>query len=292
VAAGAHSAASLAASLAASAREGEPDRYLAALLAPPAARDGLLALAAFAAELARIPQLVTREPAMGEIRLQWWRDALELPAATRSGHPVADAVRAAVDRHALPVPLLLGIIDARSADLQSDVMPDETALDDYLWKTEGALFALAAGVLQAGPDAVSAADVQAAAAAAGRAYGLARLLVGLPLSLSRGRLLLPQTRLEAAGAGVEEVLAGATGPTVEAALAGLYAQVREHLDSGRQHVAKLPRGCRAAFLPLALVGPYVRALERVGRNPLREPAEIAPLTRVWAIGAAHWLGRL
>ena len=37
---------------------------------------------------------------------------------------------------------------------------------------------------------------------------------------------------------------------------------------------------RVAFLPLALVETYLRALERPGRDVLRAPAEIAPLTRV------------
>src|SRR4249920_224039 len=87
--------------VATSARAGEPDRYLAALLAPPAARDGLLALAAFSAELGRIGQLVTREPMMGEIRLQWWRDALRpRDSGERTGNPVADALREAMLRHA------------------------------------------------------------------------------------------------------------------------------------------------------------------------------------------------
>ena len=62
--------------VAAIAREGEPDRYLAALLAPAPEREALLALAAFAAELTRIPLRVVQEPMMGEIRLEWWRTAL------------------------------------------------------------------------------------------------------------------------------------------------------------------------------------------------------------------------
>jgi phytoene synthase len=49
---------------------------------------------------------------------------------------------------------------------------------------------------------------------------------------------------------------------------------------------------RAAFLPLALVGPYLRVLERRGQNVLRQPTEIAPLTRVVRIAMAHWLGRI
>src|SRR5581483_4773128 len=85
-----------------SARAGEPDRYLAALLAPAAARAHLLALAAFSSELGRVASAVTREPLMGEIRLQWWRDALEPGASGEpTGNPVADAVRTAVTAHDL-----------------------------------------------------------------------------------------------------------------------------------------------------------------------------------------------
>ncbi|HSF02040.1 MAG TPA: squalene/phytoene synthase family protein, partial [Solirubrobacterales bacterium] len=92
----------------ATARAHERDRYLAALLARGQPRDDLLALVAFAAEIGRIGSLVS-EPAMGEIRLQWWRDALRNPdPATKSGHPVADLTRAAVRRHGLPPGLLIG----------------------------------------------------------------------------------------------------------------------------------------------------------------------------------------
>jgi len=51
------------------ARTGAYDRYAAALLAPRGARDALLALAAFSAELSRIAPATRREPRMGEIRL-------------------------------------------------------------------------------------------------------------------------------------------------------------------------------------------------------------------------------
>jgi hypothetical protein len=41
-----------------------------------------------------------------------------------------------------------------------------------------------------------------------------------------------------------------------------------------------------------LVEPYLRAMQRRGRDLLRAPAEIAPLTRVVRIAMAHWLGRV
>ena len=271
----------------ASARAGEPDRYLAALLAPPAARDGLLALAAFSSELGRIGQLVTRESMMGEIRLQWWRDALASPdPATRTGNPIADVLREVVVRHALPTPLLLGMIDAHASDLQAEPFATEAALDQHLADNEAAQFNLAARIAR-GP---AGADLEAAGAAAGRGYGLVRLLLGLPQALSQGRLPLPRARLERAG--IDDMPGEPDRVKVAALMSSLSAEVRANLGAARQHVAKLPREPRVAFLPLALVEPYLRALERPGRNPLRDLVEIAPLQRVWRIASAHWLGRM
>ena len=274
--------------LAASARSGERDRYLAALLAPAAARTGLLALAAFSAELANVPRLVRREPAMGEIRLQWWRDALDLPADQRTGNPVADAVRAARVAHALPHDLLEHPIEARVSDLLADALADDEALRDYLWKSEGALFALAGCVLAEQPPPM----LKVAAATAGHAYGLARLLVHLPGMLSRGRLPLPLTRLEGAAIAPETLLQGRGGDRLAGLLGDLSAEAQASLVASRQHVAQLPRGVRTAFLPLALVESYLRAVKRQRSDPLRQEAGIAPITRVTKIAVAHWLGRI
>jgi phytoene synthase len=276
------------AAIAAAARAGEPDRYLAALLAPPAQRHALLALAAFAAELARIPLLVVREPAMGEIRLQWWRDALELPQGLRTGHAVADAVRAAAQTHHLPAALLEGLTEARATQLSSDPLPNEEALHAYLWKTEGALFALSARVLGLAENA----ETEAACRASGHAYGLARLLLDLPRSLAQGRIPLAQTHLAAAGIAAQELLAGEGGAKLASLVHALQAQIRGSLATARQFATRLPRPGRVAFLPLALVGPYLRAFERSGRAPLREEARVAPLTRVCRIAVAHLFGRL
>ena len=106
------------------ARAFERDRYLSALLAPAAARDDLIALAAFAGELARIPATVS-EPMIGEIRLQWWRDTLEAAGtdgAPAAGHPIADALVRAARRHGIATADLQALVaaqpdrDTRSAD--------------------------------------------------------------------------------------------------------------------------------------------------------------------------------
>jgi phytoene synthase len=282
------SASADAAEVVAIARAGEPDRYLAALLAPAPEREALLALAAFAAELARIPQRVVREPVMGEIRLEWWRTALTSPEGDSAGHSVADAMRLAIRRHRLPAHLLDDMIEARALELCAAPFADEAAVQDFLWRTEGALFALAARVLGLATGKAA----EDACRAAGHAYGLARLLLGLPRSLSLGRVPLAASQMAAAGLSAHELLGGAGDAQVEALMQAHFAQIRGSLAEARRHVGRLPQRARVVFLPLALVEPYVRRLERMGGEALRAEAEVVPLTRVWRIAGAHLLGRL
>lgn len=274
------------AAILAAARQGEFDRYASALLAPSAVRNDIIALAAFAAELARIAPLTRREPAMGEIRLQWWRDALAGSESARTGNPIADAVTAAARRHQWPLESLLGIVDAHAHDGLADPFSDDAELLSTLALGEGALFTLTARTLGAEPD-----TVVSFAGSAGTAYGIARHLLGLPQSLARKHVPVPQSRLSAAGVSLEALLAGEDTPAVRNLLAAMGALARNELAVALQGVAELPRGIRVAFLPLALVRHYLRVTEVPGRHPLRDSAEVSPLRRMLRIGGMHMFGR-
>src|SRR6185503_16244699 len=83
-------------------REHGKDRYLAGLFAAASKRKHLFALYAFNYEIARIRELV-HEPLPGEIRLQWWRDALQGSARGDVGrHPVAGALLTSIEQFSLP----------------------------------------------------------------------------------------------------------------------------------------------------------------------------------------------
>src|SRR5205085_6929500 len=120
-----------------------------------------------------------------------------------------------------------------------------------------------------------------------QAWGRGGLWAARPPASAGGRLPLPQSRLDAANVSSQELLSGDSGSNTADMLAGFCAEARKYLATSRQHVANLPRNMRVAFLPLALVETYLRALERPGRDVLRTPAEIAPLARVCRIAAAH-----
>ena len=265
------------------ARAFERDRYLSALLAPRATRADLVALAAFAGEVARVPSYVS-DPLVGEIRLQWWRDALAAGlAGETTGHPIADAVTAAARRHRLPEGLLLGVIDAQTLRLGDAPPADDQALGAYLVKSQGALFALAWRVL-AGPDPGPEPGVLVAGA---RAYGLARLIVEFPALLAEGRTLLPETRLVAAGISLD-ALPSAQGAAAGAAILRALAETaRGQLAATKKALKSASSAASEALLPVALVEPYLRVQEKRLLVGSGGSSDISPLARVWHLWCAH-----
>ena len=270
-----------------SARAFERDRYLSALLGPAASRDGLIAVAAFAGEIGRIPTLV-EEPVMGEVRLQWWRDALATTGGdhgTLSGHPVADALAAAQRRHRLPLASIEAVIDAQFARLEDRPFATLDDLTDHMAVLEGGLFELAWRILGGEGDAP---DVLARV---GSAYGVARAIVEAPAVLAQGRMLLPTEALLGRGLAIDAM------PTPDNAelWCGVLGDIARDIEAQMQDLSRRYREAdfrtRLAALPLALVRPYLKLSEHV------EPAalwskDLNPLTRVWRIWRCSRTGRV
>ncbi|SJZ33680.1 Squalene/phytoene synthase [Enhydrobacter aerosaccus] len=114
-------------------RSVDRDRFLAALFAPEPARSDLLALLAFDHELART-RLVTREPMLAEIRLEWWREAANEAAGAGKprAQPVVEALSETARRHGLAAEALIALIDARAEEVEGplDVLRTGRALAD------------------------------------------------------------------------------------------------------------------------------------------------------------------
>lgn len=267
-------------------RSGDEDRYWAALLMPAPARNDLLALYALNIELARIGEQA-REPQLGEIRLQWWRDALVASPAAPTGHPVADAVAAARAAHDLPQTALAAMIDARALDVHRESLASEEDLRAYLSATAGAVFRLGAWIAGArGEDALRASEE------AGMAHGLTGLMRALPYHRARGQLLLPADFLAAFGVAPEAVLRGEESQGLAIALGVLRERVREHLAGFRRLAGALPAAALPAFLPLATVPAYLRHLGHAKHRPLSEIVQLNPLGRYARIWSANLLGRI
>ena len=130
-------------------RDADKDRFLAALFAPVEHRPDLLTLYAFDVETAAVAHRV-RDPVAGEIRLQWWHDAMSSDADT-AGHPVVDAMADLLRRHHIDRSVALDLIDARRRALYPADESTEAEFELSASESEGVIVRLAAHVLNGPP---------------------------------------------------------------------------------------------------------------------------------------------
>jgi phytoene synthase len=262
-------------------RTADKDRFLSGLFAPADLRPALHALYAFNVEISRVGQRV-REPLAGEIRLQWWEDAIAGHGAGDVGsNPVAAALLATVARHGLPIDLLSASIAAHRFDLYNEAMATRADFEAYGRATSSALIVLAAKIFceQTTP------GLEDFAFHAGLASGIANLLQAFPLHAARGQLFLPFDILSRHEVRREDIAGGRTTTELRAALSELRLDARAHLEQAGQLAADIPGALLPAWLPLALVRPILDGMERPQYDPFH-PVEFAPWRRQWRLWRA------
>jgi 15-cis-phytoene synthase len=255
----------------------DKDRFLADLFAPAERRGGLHALHAFNVEISRVRELA-REPMPGELRLQWWRDAITgIGLGAVDASPVAAALLDTVARRPLPKEPLIDLIDAHSFDLYDDPMASLADLEAYTRRT--ALIGLGARLLTDRPDETFA----AAAKAGGIAYRITGLMRAFAQHAARRQLYLPMELLERHGVAIEEVFAGRSSGGLDAALAELRALARRHLAAFDAALPAVPAEATPALLPVTLARLYLDRMERAGYDPFRTAVEVPQWRRQWVL---------
>jgi phytoene synthase len=260
-------------------RAADKDRFFATLFAPAARRRPLYALYAFNLEIARVREAVS-EPLPGEIRLQWWRDALAGAAhGDVNAHPVATPLRATIVRYQLPVQRLIELIETRIFDLYDEPMGSLSELESYAAKTSATLIELAARILNEGGEP----SIGMLAGHGGTAYALAGLLRAFPVHAARRQLYVPLEILDRHGALPEDIFAGRTTAELRAALAEIRARARHHLGAAGPLFEAVPAKLLAALLPVALVDPL---LDRMDKSDPFRPIDLPQWRRQWLIWRA------
>jgi phytoene synthase len=241
-------------------REHDPDRWATARLAGPLA-PRLFALYAFNLEVARIPSVVS-EPMLGEIRLQWWRDALEEihDGKPPRRHEVVEPLAAAIREAGLPKDLFEALLDARSYDIHGPAIGDRPLFDAWIDGTAASLMRLAARALGA-----NAAEDQAAREA-GWAAGVGALLRALPALYARGGDPLPTPEPPDRNAMAE----GETPEAVRETLRPIAEEALRRLSRARRTAIR-PE-VRPAFLTGWTTELLIRAAARPGYDMHGQPA--------------------
>lgn len=257
------------------------DRYLSTLVLPAEAREGVTAILAFSADVAAIRDRITG-PAAGEIRLQWWNDALSGPGhGDVRQNPVADALMQTLKTYGLPAGTLLRLIGARRFDLYDDPMPDLPSFEGYAGETSSTLVQLSAMILNKGAP-VEPGD------AAGH-LGVAQAMVGHLRAFghfaSQGRIMLPWSIFEANGVREGEIFSGTDSEGLQAALGQIAELAAEHLAKAQLAIDALPKALRPAFAILPVVSAQLRRWNANSAQPFAVPVEEADWRK---IGRISW----
>jgi phytoene synthase len=214
-------------------RHHDEDRWLASRFAPADMRARLIAIYALNHEIARTADVVT-QPAIGDIRLAWWREALDEIAQGKPprAHPLLQAIAEDDARSSVWERL----IAARGKDLDAAPFGTWRALEDYVDATAGGVMRMAMAACG-----VDAEPHEPLVHAAAQAWGCVGLLRAEAHWRARGRALLPRE-----GRALEE----------------MSARVRRAMGEVRALSARLPAAAFPAVGYVVLAPDYLRAHER------------------------------
>jgi len=219
------------------AREHDADRYFVSLFASAEKRPALWALIAFNQEVAKTRAVVS-EAMLGEIRLQWWREALDgIAAGTPRAHPVVETMATEIHDFLAIRHYLDAIIDTWSDDF-GGAQVTLAKLKTHAAGTGGALNAAMLRVLNTDASAIQL-DL---ASLAGTVWSLMGVVRALPHELanpsSDWQNLLAETSVGTSGDTAQAVSAvSAVLPTVKTLLASVGEDIAA-LHDGLTHARK------------------------------------------------------
>lgn len=259
------------------------DRYLATLFAPEGKRRDLFVLHAFDAEIRRIAAVV-KEPGMGEIRLQWWREILEGKRdGEAAGHPLATAILDVSRRHSLPASAFDSYLEAASFAFYHDTFADRFSFEAWAGAFHSSVIQVAAIIL----DPVAAAASADASGHAGVALAVAEALRDLPQARSKGYCRIPENILGACGHEMESFVTGRDKSADKRVTDAFAAFGQEHCARAKAALQSIPAVLKPAYLRLGLAERIFRIALKPAARPASQPIVISALgTHVSILRAA------
>ncbi len=251
------------------------DRYLTTLFAPAPQRRELLALYAFNIEIARIRETVS-EPMLGQIRLQWWSEAIaELYAGRIRHHAVVEGLAAGVGRGGLDRALFERLIETRNFDFEDRQPRTLAELEDYAAGTSATLLKLGAQLFGSiGPPLAEALDH------IGIAFALIGLIRAVPFHARANRFYLPSAVLAKRGLSEHNLFSDAKWPALRESIEEVVQAAMRHVADARRAYPRPARGLQALFLPGTLAEAYASRLRTSRSEAMRRPVEMSRLRKL------------
>jgi len=264
-------------------RRADPELFLPSLFAPEPLRGRLQALYAFDVELSRAAE-ASGETLISRMRIQFWQDVVDAIRASEAprAHPVAEAMAARLPAAALAEEDFDRLAEARVMELNAPF--SEATFEAWLDARFSALARLGAQIAaqDRGP------DLMAAAAAAGRARGLAFVLrTARAMAAGGGRALMPGL----SGADRSALARGEVTPSAAAAAVRLAEAGQAALAQARRHRVGQPRPARPVFLSVWQADRVFARLVASRGSALSGPLGAGPGRRSLALAWRGMTGR-
>jgi len=260
-------------------RDSDLDRYLSTLLAEKDKHRALFAIYAFDADICSIAGQVS-EPAIGEIRLQWWRDEIDaVYGGNCDNHPIAKELQSVVHHYDLPKHLFTRLIDAHQFDIYQEPMADMAELTRYQTATATSITDLASRVL-IGYDAL---ENQSLTDKAGIAWGLGKMLRTLPEQTARKQCFLPADLLSQHQLSSKNVLAREKAVGVRLVVRQILHVLEENLHQLRLKQGDLKKSVLPAFFPAGLADASLKKLTVSRSNLLTRTIRESQLRMQWRL---------
>ncbi len=263
-------------------------RYLLCLLAPMRYRPALWAIHAFNVAISRIPETVS-EPILGQIRLQWWRDAIAsiYVNGTSPVHPILDALKDVIPRYRLSLQSFERILNARERDLEDWRPATIQDLEDYARDTAGEILALSMAVLGTRDK-----QEQTVGRMAGTAFALIGILRSISFQAHRRRFLIPQELVDREGISLRDVFAFKhPNAALNLSVAAIATRAETLIADVITQAGQVSLPARTLLLEARIAAYYLKRLQAVGFNPFESGInQSADGLLLWRLASRKLLG--
>lgn len=272
--------------------EQDRDRFLSAMTAAPSCRERLFALYSFNHEISKTSGVVS-EPMLGQIRLQWWREAIEECYAGKPRRHAVVTVLAQAIAEAKPTRMLFErLIDAREADLDFVAPGKLEDLESYARETSGLLTELALEMTTQNPEGLSE-EVRGAARDIGTAWAMIGLMRALPFHMRVRKGMLPGDLAGKHGVTASDLAEARNVPGLRLAVRDVCARASELLGAARETgpVQFSKSAVYGALSPGVLADGYLKQLRKVGFDVFDPKLATPPVFRGFSLMTRSIRGR-
>ncbi len=272
------------------ARTEDFDRYLCTLFAKTSVRESLFSLILFNSEIAKVRWVVS-DPILGNIRLQWWRDAIEgIYNNNVLAHDIVGSLHSALKKHKYNKVYFDRLIDGRTKDFESVRMQSIADLVHYAEETSAPLLYLfLETILQTGERRDSA--IFSYTREVGISWALTGLIRAWPHHYSKGHVMLPFDLLKDPELFPPDSFKATFEKTIFEALAEVGRVANSHLEEAaklRGYISST--GLTIIHLLAVLCQVYLDRLSRCGFNPYLPESSIGPLRKQMLLSRVALLG--